>query len=169
MRFTFALLLGLACTLAAMRLSTRAGEHAGVKESPAATASTTTVDERIRFVNVDVFMETRTSPLAAYQFEFAADQGHIEIVGVESGGHPAFAARPPYYDPAALHREHRIVIADFSTAGDVPAGKTRVARLHLAVYGDAQPHYKAIIEAAASPAGKSIIEETTIFVNEGAP
>ena len=137
--------------------------------SPDATQPTTAADDKIRFVTVNIFIDARASALAAYQFEFSAVEGHVEIVGIESGGHPAFAAKPPYYDPAALHHEHRVLIAAYSTADDLPTGKTCVARLHLAVFGDAKPRYQAVIQAAASPTGKSIIEEATISVSEGAP
>ncbi|HZK80254.1 MAG TPA: hypothetical protein VFC46_04285 [Humisphaera sp.] len=139
------------------------------KASPATTQPTTAADDKISFVTVNVFIDSRNSPLAAYQFEFSAVEGHVEIVGVESGGHPAFASKPPYYDPAALHREHRVIVAAFSMADSLPSGKTCVARLHLAVYGDVKPRYQAAIQAAASAADTSIIKETTISVSEGAP
>ncbi|GMU20261.1 MAG: hypothetical protein AMXMBFR13_03590 [Phycisphaerae bacterium] len=77
----------------------------------------------------------------------------VKIVGVEGGEHTAFR-EPPYYDPAALSR-NRIIIAAFNTGRDLPRGKTRVARLHLAITGP-EPEYTAKLDIAASAEGAAI-------------
>lgn len=85
-------------------------------------------DEAARFRPVDVYVDAGDRPLAAYQIEITAADC-AEVVGVEGGDHAAFRAAP-YYDPAALSGG-RIVIGAFSTAADLPRGKTRVAKLHM--------------------------------------
>jgi hypothetical protein len=108
-----------------------------------------------RFTPVDVMIDPKGQPLAAWQLEFAAETGDISLVGVEAGEHPAYAKRPPYYDPAALAGK-RIVVGDYSLDPDLPKTKTRVVRLMLEVKGDANPQYVTKIMAAANADGKSI-------------
>ena len=108
----------------------------------------------VRFEAVDVYVDSRDQPLAAYQFELAAETGEIKIVGIEGGEHPAFR-EPPYYDPAALTKD-RIIIAAFNTGQDLPRGRTRVARVHLQIVGETEPEYVIKLEVAASPEGKKV-------------
>jgi len=93
---------------------------------------------RRRFGAVDIYVDSGSTPLAAYQLEFAATNGVARIVGIEGGEHPAFR-QPPFYDPQAIQHE-RVIIASFSTAAtnQLPAGKTRVATIHYQTT-DAQP------------------------------
>jgi hypothetical protein len=114
-----------------------------------------------RFTYVDVFIDPKGKPLAAWQFEFAAEVGEISLVGVEGGDSPAFAERPPYYDPAAL-AGRRIVLANYSVAADLPKGKVRVARLMLEVRGDAKPQYVTKLIAAADADGKTIAVDLSV-------
>jgi hypothetical protein len=108
-------------------------------------------DEASRFAAVDVFIDSKNRPLAAYQFVFAVERGDAKIVGVEGGAHPAFRT-PPYHDPDALSKG-RIVIAAFNTGKDLPTGRTRVATLHLLVRGDRDPDYVVRVQTAATPDG----------------
>ena len=108
----------------------------------------------VRFEAVDIYVDSGDTPLAAYQFEFAAETGAITIVGIEGGEHAAFK-EPPYYDPAAL-MNHRVIIAAFSTGPDLPKARSRVARIHLRVSGDVEPEYIVKLEVAASPDGQRI-------------
>jgi len=112
---------------------------------------------RVRFEAVDVFIDSHEQPLAAYQFELFATTGNVKIVGVEGGEHPAFH-EPPYYDPAALTQD-RIIIAAFSTATELPSGRTRVARLHMQVNGAVEPQYKLRLIASATQDGGAIAAE----------
>lgn len=117
------------------------------------------------FRYLDVFIDTHGKPLAAYQFELVAPKG-VQLVGIEGGEHKAFA-QPPYYDPKALIDGERIVIAAFDTGADLPAGKTRVARLSVRVEDrQAKPEYQITLQVAASSDAKPI-EGGTVSVTEG--
>ncbi len=90
----------------------------------------------MRFVAVDVLIDSDSVRLGAWQIEYegsvgADADGRVMLVGVEGGEHPAYT-RAPHYDPAALSGG-RIVIAAYTTADDAPSGVTRVARLHLSI------------------------------------
>ena len=118
----------------------------------------------VRFAAVDVYIDSGESPLAAYQFELTATSGEFEIVGVEGGEHAAFK-EAPYYDPAALHGEGRIIIAAFNTGDDLPTGKTRVARVHVRIAGETSPEYAVELIVSASTEGDMI--DATVSVSEG--
>ena len=119
----------------------------------------------IRFTHVDVFIDAKDQPLAAYQFELAAEKGEVKIVGIEGGEHVAFKA-PPYYDPAAMSRDH-VIIAAFNTGKDLPKGKTRVARVHVQVTGETKPEYVIKLEVAASSEGRPISGATATVIEGG--
>ncbi len=119
----------------------------------------------VRFAWVDVFIDPGDVPLAAYQFELAAETGAFQIVGVEGGEHPAFA-EPPYYDPAAL-ADDRIIIAAFSTDDDLPAGPMRVARIHVQIVGADTPDYVVKLTVAATADGTEIPATATVVAGEG--
>jgi hypothetical protein len=148
--FTSVLLLALAaCDLAAGQAFTTspAPEH----PAPDATSS--------HFTAVDIFLDPKGSRLAAYQLEFLADPARVKLVGVEGGENAAFK-EPPYYDPAALSHS-RIILAALNpaAAGHLPAGRSRVARLHLEITGNAsapRPEFSAKLIVAASPDEKPI-------------
>ncbi|MDB5321572.1 MAG: hypothetical protein JWN40_3203 [Phycisphaerales bacterium] len=114
-----------------------------------------------RFTYVDVMIDPKGQPLAAWQFEFAAEVGTISLVGVEAGDAPAYGKRPPYYDPAAL-AGHRIIVGDYSLDPNLPKIRTRVARLMLEVRGDAKPQYVTKLMAAANADGKTIPVELSL-------
>lgn len=129
-----------------------------VAAPPAAAASA--------FRYLDVFIDTHGPALAAYQFELVAPEG-VQLVGIEGGEHKAFAS-PPYHDPRALVDGERIVIAAFDTGADLPAGKTRVARLSVRVEDrQAKPEYHVTLQVAASSDAKPI-EGGTVSISEGA-
>lgn len=127
-------------------------------------ASGPTVQPAVRFATVSVIVDSGATPLAAYQFELAAEVGQVKIVGIEGGEHAAFAA-PPYYDPAAM-MNNRVIIAAFSTGRDLPKGKTRVATVHVQITGDTGPRYAAKLIVAGSDNGTPI-GEATIRVEDG--
>jgi len=83
------------------------------------------------------------------------------IVGVEGGAHEAYKT-PPYYDPAALHNEGRIILAAFTTGDDAPTGKTRVARLHLQIEGEQTPEFDVQLIVAADTDGTEFDATATI-------
>ncbi len=78
----------------------------------------------------------------------------MKLVGVEGGESAAFAPAP-YYDPSALMHD-RVIVAAFSTGRDLPAGRTRVARLHLMITGPGEPHSSLKLQAAAGSNGAEI-------------
>ena len=133
-------------------------------------------EEAVRFEAVDVFIDSKDRPLAAWQIELTAkpdrtDTGRadtgvrpyndVKIVGVEGGEHAAFK-EPPYYDPAALNR-NRVILAAFSTGQTLPTGRTRVARVHVQASGT--PHYEVKLIVAASADGKEI--QATVAAGQG--
>ena len=118
----------------------------------------------VRFAPLHISLDSGNKSLAAYQFELKTAAGHIEIVGVEGGKHKAFK-EAPYYDPAALAKD-RIIIAAFSTAGDLPKGRTRIATIHLQIAGDAKPQYELKLTVAADADAKEIPAEITFEKGE---
>jgi len=103
---------------------------------------------RSRFGAVDIYVDSGSTPLAAYQLEFAATNGVAKIVGIE-GGAPAAFRQPPFYDPKAIQHE-RVVIASFSTAPatDLPSGKTRVATIHYQTTDTQPPRFALKLQTA---------------------
>ncbi|MGD8454178.1 MAG: hypothetical protein PVJ57_20380 [Phycisphaerae bacterium] len=132
-------------------------------DQPPASEPTPATNTAPRFGWVDVYLDSGDVPLAAYQFELTAETGDFQIVGIEGGEHPAFA-EPPYYDPAAL-RHDRVILAAFSTADELPAGRTRVARVHVMTEGE-PPQYVVALSVTATADGSLI--PATSQIEEGA-
>jgi hypothetical protein len=111
---------------------------------------------RSRFRAVDIFIDSGSTPLAAYQVEFAATNGGAKIAGIE-GGQPEVFREPPFYDPRAMQHE-RVIIASFSTAPvkNLPIGKTRVATIHLQTRGTLEPKFELKLETAGDAQGQKI-------------
>jgi hypothetical protein len=111
---------------------------------------------RSRFCAVDIFIDSGSTPLAAYQLVFSVTNGIAKIVGIEGGEHPAFS-QPPFYDPKAIQHE-RVIIAGFSTApaAGLPAGKTRVATIHFQTTGTRLPQFELKLQTAGDVQGKKI-------------
>lgn len=106
--------------------------------------------EAIRFCVVDLYVDSGSTPLGAWQIEVTCG---AKIVGIEG------ETRPPYYDPAALEGG-RIVLADYLQGEEAVAGRRRVARLHMMECGD--PAYAVKWCAAASVDGKRIVGKAEI-------
>jgi hypothetical protein len=113
------------------------------------------------FRSIDVYVDSGSTPLAAYQLQFSVTNVTAKIVGIEGGQHKAFR-EPPFYDPKAMQGE-RVVIAAFSTEAPehLPSGKTRVATIHILTTGETRPAFELKLEAAADPAGKRISATVT--------
>jgi len=116
----------------------------------------------VRFSAVDIFVDSNSAPLAAWQLEFAATNGNVKIVGIEGGDHEAFR-HPPFYDPKAMQHE-RVILAAFSTdsADKLPTGKTRVATIHLQILGSQQAAFELKLHTAADSNGNKISVTATI-------
>jgi hypothetical protein len=126
----------------------------------------TAVQQKVRFAQLHIYLDSENHALAAYQFELKATAGRpalakagVKIVGVENGEHPAFE-EPPYYDPAALAHD-RIIIAAFSTGKDLPKGRTRIASIQLQIIGDAEPEYALELTVAGDANGNEIPAKIT--------
>lgn len=122
------------------------------------------VESKVRFAPLHIYLDSGSSPLAAYQFELKATASQIKIVGVEGGEHPAFK-EAPYYDPAALAQD-RIIIAAFNTGADLPTGRTRIATVHLQIIGAAEPQYELALTLAADADGQKLPAEITLETGE---
>ena len=119
----------------------------------------------VRFAPLYIYIDSGIKSLAAYQFELKATVGQIKIVGVEGGSPEAFK-EAPYYDKAALYAKDRIIIAAFSTAGNLPSGRTQVATLHLQIIGQVEPQYELKLIVAADADAKEIPAEITFEKGE---
>jgi len=110
---------------------------------------------------VDIYVDSKGAPLAAYQLRFSMTNTNVKIVGIEGGDHPAFR-EPPLYDPRAIQHE-RVIIAAFNTgpSDELPKGKTRVATIHLEAMGDDALQCTLKVQTAANPGGKKIAIEAT--------
>jgi hypothetical protein len=122
----------------------------------ASTFAQTAATNTIRFQPVEIFADSATATLAAYQLEFNVTSGNAKIVGIEGGEHPAFA-EAPFYDPKAMQHE-RVILAAFSTvsADKLPTGKTRVATIHLQISGANELKFETKLTTAANSEGKKI-------------
>jgi len=122
------------------------------------------------FAVVDVYVES-AEPLAAWQFELAERRGRMQVVGIEAGGSTGFV-EPPYYDRGAVGRgtADRIIVADFSLqdARELPAGRTRVARVHVRLDGaTAAPDYELRLVAAGAADGRPIDAAISLETDAG--
>ena len=124
-----------------------------------------TAQPKVRFAPLHIFLDSGNQPLAAFQFKLKAAAGQIKIVGVEGGQHKAFK-EAPYYDPAALYKSNRIIIAAFNTGRDLPKGRTRIATIHLQIIGDAEPDYELKLTVAADADAKEIPAKITFEKGE---
>ena len=122
---------------------------------------TATEEGRTRFCAVDIYVDSKATPLAAYQLEFIVTNSVAKIVGIEGGEHPAFH-EPPFYDPKAMQHE-RVILAAFNTGNDLPSGKTRVATIHLQVTNDLPLQCELKLQAAGNATGKRIAAEVSFL------
>ena len=110
---------------------------------------------------VDIYVDSKGAPLAAYQLRLSITNTGAKIVGIEGGEHPAFR-KPPVYDPKAIQHE-RVIIAAFNTGSsdELPKGKTRVATIHVRSMGDEALQCRLRMQTAANPEGTRIAIEAT--------
>lgn len=143
---------------------------AGAGVAPAKRAAS--VPPPSRFEAVDVLVDPGKQPLAAWQVELTGSVpgGAVKIVGIEGGESPAYA-KPPYYDQKAMSQD-RVIVAGLSVAPakDLPAGRTRVARIHLQVVGSEMPvQYLVRLMAAANPDAEQLNAAATAELVEKRP
>ncbi len=130
--------------------------HTSFDTAHAAEDWRTTSDKGPRFMTLEVFIDSGSAPLAAYQLTVKATQGEVKIAGIEGGDSPAFS-EPPHYDPKAMQKDH-VVLAAFSTkpATKLPHGRTRIATIHLRVTGKTEPKFSVTLATAATVDGTKI-------------
>lgn len=123
-----------------------------------------TGDAAVQFRAVDVYVDSKEQPLAAYQLEFAVTNAAsaAKIVGIEGSESSAFS-EPPFYDPQAMQHE-RVIIAAFSTnaVSDLPKGRTRVATIHLQTSRAVELEFELKLEVAADTNGTKIPAEASV-------
>ena len=118
--------------------------------------------EKVSFRVVDVFVESKTQPLAAYQVQVAFLGLKTKISGIAGGDHPAFK-NPPLYDPKAMQKE-RVIIAAYNTgpAEELPKGKVRVATIHLQITGSKAPDFSFKLITAGTVEGRKIPAKVSV-------
>ena len=122
-------------------------------------------NDAVRFEAIDIFVDSGTTPLAAYQFELACETPGVEIVGIEGGEHAAFA-EPPFYDPKAMNN-NRVILAAFNTGKDLPYGRSRVARIHVQLEGPGLKEYRTKLAVSATADGEQVPATLTVAKAKG--
>ena len=115
--------------------------------------------QQVRFAAIDIYIDSNSTPLAAYQLEFHGEGNQVRIAGIEGGAHDAFKI-PPFYDPKAMQQE-RVILAAFNTGNKLPSGNTRVATIHLQYPGPQPPTFLLKLHTASDSNGKEISVKTT--------
>ncbi len=115
------MLRGLFCLSLFLFAAAGAPHSAPTPQGPAAAA----------FVALDVFVDTGSQTLAAWQCELTFVTA--KLVGIE-GGEPKAFADAPLYDPEAL-QGGRVILAALADGQQLPTGRVRVARVHVVESG----------------------------------
>ena len=108
-----------------------------------------------RFAPVDVFVDAGEERLAAWQLEITYDGGKVQVLSLE-GGEPQGFREAPWYDPAGMTGGRMVIAAFVSDDAQAPAGRNRVARLHLRMEKTGSPLPAAKLVTAAKPGGERI-------------
>jgi hypothetical protein len=116
----------------------------------------------VRFLMLDLYVDSQAESLAAYQVEVAVERGQARIAGIEGGDVPAFQ-EPPFYDPKAMQQE-RVILAAFNAApaDKLPKGRVRVATIHLQTIGAESPQFTVKLQTAGTRGGKKIPARATL-------
>ena len=122
--------------------------------SPLLVGEADIVSSGVHFLGMDLWVDSGEEALAAYQVEITYDRNSVKIVGLE-GGQGGTYKNAPYYDQNGFE-SGRIIVAAFTTGTDAPRGRTRVARIHVAVEGNVPPELTCRLMAAAKPGGRRI-------------
>jgi len=121
---------------------------ATVDEKPAQNEK---VDEK--FTTVDIFIDSGSNPLAAWQVELTYKADNVKVLSLE-GGDDSFA-QPPHYDPTGMIGG-KLIVAAFSTDdAKAPSGVIRVARLHIMTIGPVD-RIQINLTTACKPGGEKI-------------
>lgn len=109
---------------------------------------------------IDLFLESGSEGLAAWQVELKSESTDAAIVEIEGGEHPAFA-EAPYFDPRAINNQ-RVILGAFSTGDNLPRGRSRVARVHVQLRGPGERVWQTRLTTAANTEGTLIPAEIRI-------
>ena len=111
----------------------------------------------VEFAVLDIYVNSQSESLAAWQFELRDHNGRMTVVGVENGDHAAFK-HPPAYDRNTVDRDQadRIVVASYSLNAKprLPTGLTRVASVHVRL--DGEPDFQLELVNAGNENGVAI-------------
>ena len=125
--------------------------------------------DTVRFVAIDIYLDS-AERVAAWQFEMDERNGMMTVVGVENGSSNAFS-EAPYFDRDAvrLGDADRIIVADYSLEAEstLPAGRFRLATIHLRLTGDTAPDFQLTLIAAASADGHAVSASISMDQNTG--
>ena len=115
----------------------------------------------VHFRAIDIYVDSGSALLAAYQLEFSVTNVPTQIVGIE-GGSPKSFREPPFYDSKAMQQE-RVVIAAFSLDNpeNLPTGKVRVATIHIQTRQTEPLGIRLELHTAADSKGKKISATAT--------
>jgi hypothetical protein len=120
----------------------------------------------VRFEAVEIYVDSGTAPLAAWQVELAEANGRMTVVGVENGADAAFG-EAPHYDRGAVEagEADRVIVAAYSLSpeGALPRGRTRVTTVHVQIAGAGEPHYNLRLIAAGDANGHPIAARATLI------
>lgn len=117
----------------------------------------------VEFAVLDIYVDSQSQALAAWQFELLDRNGHMQVVGVENGEHAAFDHAPAYdRDAIDQNQAERIVVASFSLnqKSQLPTGSTRVATIHVRLHGN--PDYQLRLVNAGNHLGDAIPAEISL-------
>ena len=117
-------------------------------------ASFLNVNGQTRFAVIDLYINPKSEPLAAYQVKIKATTGKVKIISIEGGEHSAFK-EAHFFDPKAIQKDV-VKLAAFSTATDLPQIRTRVASIHIQIEGNKEPRFEVELQRAAS-VGASVL------------
>jgi len=113
-----------------------------------------------QFMAIDIVLDTDQQLLGAYQFELTLDGPEAQIVGLEGGESDAFD-KAPFYDANAL-AGGRIVVAAYSLGPDLPAGRSRVARVHVMTTDPERTEYRVRLITGADEQGQPLRGATIV-------
>jgi hypothetical protein len=63
-------------------------------------------------------------------------------------------------------QNERIILAAFNTGDALPTGRTRIATVHLQIFGETEPQYELDLTVAADPQGRALTAELTLQTGE---
>ena len=120
----------------------------------------------VRFEAVEIYVDSGSAPLAAWQVELTEANGRMKVAGIENGEDAAFA-EPPHYDRDAVEagEADRVMVAAYSLSLEsaLPRGRTRVTTVHVQIAGAGEPHFQVRLVAAGDAQGHPIAAQASLL------